>query len=75
MKSRPMTRVLAVTILSASAVVALDGCTAARRISEPQSADAAVKAAGAEETPKKEYQWKDMSTGRAFFGGPKATPE
>jgi hypothetical protein len=72
-----MMRAVALTMMSASAVVAFDGCTAARRVSEPQSvgADPAVKAAGAEETPKKEYQWKDMSTGSSFYGKSKATPQ
>jgi hypothetical protein len=60
MKIRPRNRALIAALVSASTVVAIAGCTAARKVSTPQPADA-------DATPKKEYQWKDMSTGKSFF--------
>jgi hypothetical protein len=60
MKIRPRNRAWGAVLLSATTVVAIAGCTSARKTSTPQPADAA-------EPPKKEYQWKDMSTGKSFF--------
>jgi hypothetical protein len=60
MKIRPRNRAVIAALLSASAVVGVAGCTATRKLSTPQPA-------GADEKPKKEYQWKDMSTGKSFF--------
>ena len=65
MKIRPILRSLTVALLSAMTVVAIDGCTAAKKMSSPQPTS---PTATTEETPKKEYEWKDMSTGKAFFG-------
>ncbi len=60
MKIRLWNRAWIAALVSASTVVAIAGCTAARRVSSPQPTDA-------EAQPKKEYQWKDMSTGKSFF--------
>ena len=70
MKIRLTKRVVAATLLSASAVAAVDGCSTARKVSAPQPAGSA-----AAEAPTKEYQWQDMSTGGSFFGKPKPTPQ
>ena len=68
MKIRPMKRVVAAAMLSVSAAMAFDGCSTARKVSAPQTV-------GADEVPKKEYQWKDMSAGSSFYGKPKPTPQ
>jgi hypothetical protein len=61
MKIRTIPRAATVALLSASAVVAVDGCSAtAKKMSSPQPA-------AAEEASKKEYKWQDMSTGKSFF--------
>jgi hypothetical protein len=67
MKIRSMKRAAAVSLLAASAVVALDGCTASKVMT-------ASKPSAEDEAPKKEYQWHDMSTGNAFYGKPKPIP-
>jgi hypothetical protein len=60
MKIRPRNRALIATLLSATTVVAIAGCTSARKTSTPQPADTG-------DQPKKEYQYKDFSTGKSFF--------
>jgi hypothetical protein len=60
MKIRMRNRALIAALVSASTVVAIAGCTATKKLSTPQPAKA-------DEQPKKEYQWKDMSTGKSFF--------
>ena len=60
LKIRPRNRAVLAALLSAWSVVAVAGCTASRAMSTPQPA-------GGDEPPKKEYQWKDMSTGKANF--------
>ena len=66
MKIRPMKRVLTVALLSATAVVLIDGCTAVKKMSP-------AAPAGAEPAAKKDYNWQDMSTGKSFFR-PMTTP-
>ena len=68
MRIMPVKRSLAVALISASTFVAVAGCSVARKTSTPMTA-------GASETPKKEYQWKDMSQGNAIFRQTKPTPE
>ena len=60
MMIQPRNRALIAALLSASSVVAVAGCTAAKKLSSPQPA-------GSEDTPKKEYQYRDFSTGKSFF--------
>jgi hypothetical protein len=64
----PWKRSLAVVLLSASTLVAVAGCTVARKTSAPVTS-------GADAPPQKEYQWQDMSQGKEIFGDrSKATP-
>ncbi len=68
MKIKPVTRSLAVALLSAATLAAFVGCTAARKTSAPL-------ATGTDPAPKKEYQWQDLSQGKEIFGQPsKQTP-
>jgi hypothetical protein len=60
MKIRPMKRALTVALLTTTTVVAIDGCTAVKKMSPSQPV-------ASEETPKKEYNWQDMSTGKSSF--------
>ncbi len=60
MKIRTRNRSLIAALVSASTVVAIAGCTATKKLSTPQPAQA-------DEPPKKEYKWQDFSTGKANF--------
>jgi hypothetical protein len=68
MKIKPANRSLSVVLLSAATLAAFVGCSAARKMSAPQET-------ATDPAPKKEYQWSDMSQGKAIFGQPsKQTP-
>lgn len=60
MDIRPISRALIVAVGAASMAAAVGGCTSTKMMSAPQPTTS-IK------PPKKEYQWKDMSTGRSFF--------
>ncbi len=69
MRMMPLKRSLTLVVISASTLVAVAGCTAARKMSTPV-------VSGSDAPPKKEYQWQDMSQGKSFFGNPsKPTPQ
>ena len=61
MKIRPLNRASIVALVSASTFVAYAGCASTKPSSKVQPASATT------DPPKKEYQWKDMSTGKSFF--------
>lgn len=60
MEIRPRNRAWIAALLSASTAMAIAGCSSARKMSTPQPA-------GEDAPPKKQYQWQDMSTGKANF--------
>ena len=59
---------LAIVLSASSFLVILDGCTASKKLSNPEPTVAEVKA-------KKEYNWQDMSTGKSFFRPISPTPQ
>ena len=67
MKNRSFVRLMTAVLLSAATLVGIDGCTSSRTMSKAQPTDSS-------DTPKKEYQWQDMSQGKNFYGLPKQTP-
>jgi hypothetical protein len=68
MKILRVKRSMAVSLFSASILVSV-GCTAARKTSSP------LATAPDPAPAKKEYQWKDMSQGKAFYPDSKPTPD
>jgi hypothetical protein len=65
MENSSLSRTLRVAILSALSFTIV-GCASSKMTSSPQPTSAA-------NTPTKEYEWHDMSTGKSFFGRPLQT--
>jgi hypothetical protein len=67
MKNRSIFRGMTVALLSAATLIGIAGCTTSKMMSKAQPTDSA------DTTPKKEYQWQDMSQGKNFYGKPRQT--
>jgi hypothetical protein len=70
MKNRPVSRALTVALLSAASFAGVAGCSAIKKMSPSPSPTTAA----ADEAPKKDYHWQDMSAGHNFYGQPRSAP-